>query len=151
MNVFGVDILQLVIYVCVGASLIVVIYILKLTRTRKKTKTLPEPNEETFSEVATVTTPDENIKQLIVLVDKMWSHSVGLTSNPHSHSTIPSSSPRKRRTRKKAEPTEKLEIKELPPPPTLSHSIQKIDEDTYKPTKQDKELLETIRKQLGEK
>jgi len=148
MNVFGVDILQLVIYVCVGASLIVVIYILKLTRTRKKTKTLPEPNEETFSEVATVTTPDENIKQLIVLVDKMWSHSVGLTSNPHSHSTIQSSSPRKRRTRKKAEPTEKLEIKELPPPPTPSHSIQKIDEDTYKPTKQDKELLENIRKQL---
>ena len=148
MNVFGVDILQLVIYVCVGASLIVVIYILKLTRTRKKTKTLPEPNEETFSEVATVTTPDENIKQLIVLVDKMWSHSVGLTSNPHSHSTIQSSSPRKRRTRKKAEPTEKLEIKELPPPPTPSHSIQKIDEDTYKPTEQDKELLENIRKQL---
>ena len=151
MNVFGVDILQLVIYVCVGASLVVVIYILKLTRTRKKTKTLPEPNEETFSEVATVTTPDENIKQLIVLVDKMWSHSVGLTSNPHSHSTIQSSSPRKRRTRKKAEPTEKLEIKELPPPPTPSHSIQKIDEDTYKPTKQDEELLETIRKQLEEK
>jgi len=148
MNVFGVDILQLVIYVCVGASLIVVIYILKLTRTRKKTKTLPEPNEETFSEVATVTTPDENIKQLITLIDKMWSHSVGLTSNPHSHSTIQSSSPRKRRTRKKAEPTEKLEIKELPPPPTLSHSIQKIDEDTYKPTEQDKELLENIRKQL---
>ena len=148
MNVFGVDILQLVIYVCVGASLIVVIYILKLTRTRKKTKTLPEPNEETFSEVATVTTPDENIKQLIFLVDKMWSHSVGLTSNPHSHSTIPSSSPRKRRTRKKAEPTEKLEIKELPP--TLSHSIQKIDEDTYKPTEQDKELLENVRKKLGD-
>ena len=157
MNVFGVDILQLIIYVCVGASLIVVIYILKLPRTRKKTRTLTKPNEETqesteetFSEVATVTTPDEIIKQLIVLVDKMWSHSVGLTSNPHLHSTIQSSSPRKRRTRKKAEPTEKLEIKELPPPPTPSHSIQKIDEDTYKPTEQDKELLENIRKQLGD-
>ena len=147
MNVFGIDILQLIIYLCVGASLIVVVYILKLTR--NKTKTEPNPSEETFSNVATVTTPDENIKQLITLIDKMWSHSIGLTSNPHS--TIPSSSPRKRRTRKKAEPTEKLEIKELPPPPTLSHSIQKIDEDTYKPTKQDKELLETIRKQLEEK
>jgi len=146
MNFLGIDILQLIIYICVAASFVVVIYILKLTRKRNKTKTLPNPSEETFSNVATVTTPDENIKQLIVLVDKMWSHSVGLTSNPHLHSTIQSSSPRKRRTRKKAEPTEKLEIKELPP--TLSHSIQKIDEDTYKPTEQDKELLENIRKQL---
>ena len=143
MNVFGIDILQLIIYLCVGASLIVVMYILKLTR--KKTKTLPEPNEETFSEVTTVTTPDENIKQLIVLIDKMWSHSVGLNSCPNPK---PEPTPTKKRTRKKPEP----EIKELPPPPTPSHSIQKIDEETYTPTEQDKELLETIRKQLeGEK
>ena len=148
MNVFGVDILQLIIYVCVGASLIVVMYILKLTRNKNKTKTLPNPSEETFSNVATVTTPDEIIKQLIVLIDKMWSHSVGLNSCPNPK---PEPAPTKKQTRKKAEPTEKLEIKELPPPPTLSHSIQKIDEDTYKPTKQDKELLENIRKQLGEK
>jgi len=147
MNVFGIDILQLIIYLCVGASLIVVIYILKLTRTRNKIKTQPKPLDETFSEVATMTTPDENIKQLIVLIDKMWSYSVGLNSNPNLCLTS-SSTPRKRRSRKKPEP----EIKELPPPTTPSHSIQKIDEDTYKPTKQDKELLETIRKQLeGEK
>ena len=143
MNVFGMDILQLIIYVCVGASLIVVVYILKLTR--NKTKTEPNPSEETFSNVATVTTPDENIKQLIVLIDKMWSHSVGLNSCPNPK---PEPAPTKKRTRKKPEP----EIKELPPPPTPSHSIQKIDEETYTPTEQDKELLETIRKQLeGEK
>ena len=143
MNVFGIDILQLIIYLCVGASLIVVVYILKLTR--NKTKTEPNPSEETFSNVATVTTPDENIKQLIVLIDKMWSHSVGLNSCPNPK---PEPAPTKKRTRKKPEP----EIKELPPPPTPSHSIQKIDEETYTPTEQDKELLETIRKQLeGEK
>jgi len=143
MNVFGIDILQLIIYLCVGASLIVVVYILKLTR--NKTKTEPNPSEETFSNVATVTTPDENIKQLIVLIDKMWSHSVGLNSCPNPK---PEPAPTKKRTRKKPEP----EIKELPPPPTQSHSIQKIDEETYTPTEQDKELLETIRKQLeGEK
>jgi len=143
MNVFGIDILQLIIYLCVGASLIVVVYILKLTR--NKTKTEPNPSEETFSNVATVTTPDENIKQLIVLIDKMWSHSVGLNSCPNPK---PEPAPTKKRTRKKPEP----EIKELLPPPTPSHSIQKIDEETYTPTEQDKELLETIRKQLeGEK
>ena len=145
MNVFGVDILQLIIYLCVGASLIVVMYILKLTR--NKTKTLPNPSEETFSEVATMNTPEEIIiiKQLIVLVDKMWSHSVGLNSCPNPK---PEPTPTKKRTRKKPE----LEIKQLPPPPTQSHSIQKIDEETYTPTEQDKELLETIRKQLeGEK
>ena len=145
MNVFGIDILQLIIYLCVGASLIVVVYILKLTRNRNKTKTLPNPSEETFSNVATVTTPDEIIKQLIVLIDKMWSHSVGLNSCPNPK---PEPAPTKKRTRKKPEP----EIKELLPPPTPSHSIQKIDEETYTPTEQDKELLETIRKQLeGEK
>jgi len=143
MNVFGIDILQLIIYLCVGASLIVVVYILKLTR--NKTKTEPNPSEETFSNVATVTTPDEIIKQLIVLIDKMWSHSVGLNSCPNPK---PEPAPTKKRTRKKPEP----EIKQLPPPPTQSHSIQKIDEETYTPTEQDKELLETIRKQLeGEK
>ena len=139
MNVFGIDILQLIIYLCVGASLIVVVYILKLTR--NKTKTEPNPSEETFSNVATVTTPDENIKQLIVLIDKMWSHSVGLNSCPNPK---PEPAPTKKRTRKKPEP----EIKELPPPPTQSHSIQKIDEETYTPTEEDQQLLETIRKQL---
>jgi hypothetical protein len=109
-----------------------------LSRTRNKTKTLPNQSEETFPEV---TTPDENIKQLIALIDKMWSHSVGLNSCPNPN---PQLAPTKRRTRKKPEP----EIKELPPPPTPSHSIQKIDEETYTPTEQDKELLETIRKQL---
>ena len=145
MNVFGVDILQLIIYLCVGASLIVVVYILKLTR--NKTKTKPNPSEETFSEVATMNTPEEIIiiKQLIALIDKMWSHSVSLNSclNPK-----PEPTPTKKRARKKPEP----EIKELPPPPTQSHSIQKIDEETYTPTEEDQQLLETIRKQLeGEK
>ena len=139
MNFLGVDILQLIIYLCVGASLIVVIYILKLTR--NKTKTLPNPSEETFSNVATVTTPDEIIKQLIVLIDKMWSHSVGLNSCPNPKLEP---APTKKRTRKKPEP----EIKQLPPPPTQSHSIQKIDEETYTPTEEDQQLLETIRKQL---
>jgi len=153
MNLFGIDILQLIIYLCVGASFIVVVYILKLTRTRNKTKTQPkpseEPTEETFSNVATITTPNEIIKQLITLIDKMYSHQVGL--NPSSNACP---TPTKKRTRnkpeeeKKPEPAQEPEIKELPPPPTPSHSIQKIDEETYTPTDEDNELLETIRKQL---
>jgi len=149
MNVFGIDILQLVIYACVVASLVVVAYILKLTRNRNKTKTLPNPSEETLSEVATVTTPNEIIKQLIALVDKMYSHQVGL--NPSSNACP---TPTKKRTRnkpeeeKKPEPAQEPEIKEPPPLPTQSHSIQKIDEETYTPTEQDQQLLETIRKQL---
>ena len=142
MNFWGIDILQLIIYLCVGASLVVVVYILKLTRNKTKpnirNKIEPEP---------TLETPDKTIKQLIALIDKMWSHSVGVSPSFNSCSTAPSASPRKRRTRKKPEP----EIKELPPPPTQSHSIQKIDEETYTPTDEDKELLETIRKQLREK
>jgi hypothetical protein len=155
MNVFGIDILQLVIYACVVASLVVVAYILKLTRNRNKTKTQPKPTEETteetFSNVATITTPNEIIKQLIALIDKMYSHQVGL--NPSSNACP---TPTKKRTPKKTEPkpepTEEPETKELPPPPTPSHSIQKIDEETYTPTEEDNKLLETIRKQLeGEK
>ena len=137
MNFWGIDILQLIIYLCVGASLVVVVYILKLTRNKTKPNTRnkiePEP---------TLETPDKTIKQLIALIDKMWSHSVSLNSCLN-----PEPAPTKRRTRKKPEP----EIKELPPPPTPSHSIQKIDEETYTPTDEDKELLETIRKQLREK
>jgi len=149
MNLFGIDILQLIIYLCVGASFIVVVYILKLTRTRNKTKTQPKPTEETteetFSNVATITTPNEIIKQLIALIDKMWSHSVGLDScsNPK-----PEPAPSKRQKQKKQEPQLEPEPK---PEPTLSPSIQKIDEETYTPTDEDKELLENIRKQLGEK
>jgi hypothetical protein len=158
MNVFGIDVLQLIIYACVVASFVIIAYILKLTRNRNKTKTLSEPKpseetfEETFSNIGTVTTPNEIIKQLIALVDKMYSHQVGL--NPSSN-TCPT--PTKRRTRnkpeeeKKPEPAQEPEIKELPPPPTPSHSIQKIDEEAYTPTDEDNELLETIRKQLGEK
>ena len=126
MNFLGIDILQLIIYICVAASFVVVIYILKLTRKRNKTKTEPKPSEES---------PDKTIKQLIALIDKMWSHSVGLDS---CSSLNPQPTPSKRRTRRK-------------PEPTPSHSIQKIDEDTYTPTEQDKELLGNIKKQLGEK
>ena len=126
MNLFGIDLLQLIIYICVAASFIVVVYILKLTRTRNKTKTEPKPSEET---------QDKTIKQLITLIEKMWSHSVGLNSCSNSN---PQPTPTKRQKRKK-------------PEPTPSHSIQKIDEETYTPTEEDKELLENIRKQLGEK
>ena len=151
MNVLGIDLLQLIIYVCVAASFIVVIYILKLTRNKTKTEPKPseEPTEETFPEVATVTTSNEIIKQLITLIDKMYSHQVGL--NPSSCSTPkPEPAPSKRQKQKKQEP--QLEPEPKPEPePTPSHSIQKIDEETYTPTDEDKELLETIRKQLGGK
>jgi hypothetical protein len=96
------------------------------------------------------TTPDEIIKQLIALIDKMYSHQVGL--NPSSCSNPkPEPAPLKRQKQKKQEP--QLEPEPKPEPePTPSHSIQEIDEETYTPTDEDNELLETIRKQLeGEK
>lgn len=149
MNLFGIDLLQLIIYVCVAASFIVVVYILKLTRNKNK----PKIRTRTKTELEpTLENPDQTIKQLIALIDKMWSHQVGLNSNSNSCPTPkPEHTPTKKRTRKKLEPTKEPETKELPPLPTQSHSIQKIDEETYTPTSEDEKLLETIRKQLGEK
>ena len=76
MNVFGIDILQLIIYMCVGASFIVVVYILKLTRKK----------EEPESEATT--------KDLILLLDKYLSHQLGLKPGLHGNP----SSFKKRRT-----------------------------------------------------
>ena len=59
MNLFGVDVLQLIIYLCVAASFIIVLYILKLTRKKEE----PEP---------------ETITQLIMLLDKYVSHQLGI-------------------------------------------------------------------------
>ena len=122
MNILGVDVLQLIIYVCVAASLITVIYILKLTRTKTKPRTEQKPSEQT---------QEQTIKQLIALIDKMWSHQVGLTSC--SQTSNPESK-RQKRTK---------------PPPEPPHSILKIDEETFVPTEKDKVVLEAIKKQLG--
>lgn len=67
MNVLGVDFLQLIIYICVAASFLIVIYILKLARTRD------EP---------------ETVSTLLLLLDKYVSHQLGIKpgfrSNPSS-------------------------------------------------------------------
>lgn len=134
MNVFGIDILQLIIYACVAASFVVVVYILKLARAKTKTRIRIKSEPE-----STLESPDKTIKQLIALIDKMWSRQAGL--NPNSNTCSTSSlqpAPTKRRTRKKPESPQ-------------SHSIQKIDEETYTPTEQDKKVLERIRSQIGEK
>jgi len=70
MNVFGIDILQLIIYACVAASFIVVVYILKLTRKRE------EPESETTT-------------QLIMLLDKYVSHQLGLKPGLHGNPSNP--------------------------------------------------------------
>ena len=139
MNVFGIDLLQLLIYVCVATSCIVVVYILKLTRAKNKTKTLPNPSEETFSNVTTVQAPDEIIKQLIVLIDKMYSHQVGLTptstSNPNPEPETPTT---KEQTEKKPEPQKNARL-------------SKVNEETYVSTEEDNELLERLKERLKEK
>jgi len=143
MNVFGIDLLQLLIYVCVATSCIVVVYILKLTRAKNKTKTLPNPSEETFFNVTTLQTLDEIIKQLIVLIDKMYSHEVGLTptstSNPNPEPESPTT---KEQTEKKPEPQAQKKS---------SARLSKVDEETYVSTEQDNELLERLKERLKEK
>ena len=136
MNVFGVDLLQLIIYICVATSCIVVIYILKVTRSKKKTEPAENEPEQLLNEDKTV------IEQLIVLIDKMYSHQVGLTPTSTSNP--------ERQTSEKhvAEPKEEEEPKPTEPPPLpLSH----VDEETYVPTSEDQKLIEKIRKLLKQK
>ena len=141
MNVFGVDLLQLIIYICVATSFIVVVYILKLTRSKKKTKTEPAENEpeQLLSEDKTI------IEQLIVLIDKMYSHQVGLTPTSSSNSNPEL----ERQTQEK--PTAKTKQEEPEPTQAPPLSLSHVDEETYKPTSEDQELLEKIRKLLKEK
>ena len=142
MNVFGIDLLQLLIYVCVATSCIVVVYILKLTRAKNKTKTLPNPSEETFFNVTTLQTLDEIIKQLIVLIDKMYSHQVGLTPTPTSNPNHEPETPTtKEQTEKKPEP-QKTENKA---------TLSKVNEKTYMQTEQDNEFLERLKERLKQK
>jgi len=136
MNIFGVDLLQLIIYICVATSCIVVIYILKVTRSKKKTEPAENEPEQLLNEDKTV------IEQLIVLIDKMYSHQVGLTPTSTSNP--------ERQTSEKhvAEPKEEEEPKPTEPPPLpLSH----VDEETYVPTSEDQKLIEKIRKLLKQK
>jgi len=158
MNVFGIDLLQLIIYICVATSCIVVIYILKLTRSKKKTQMETAENElqgvptEVFKayshkrmDLADEQLPSEDktvIEQLITLIDKMYSHQVGLTPTSTSNP--------ERQTSEKhvAEPKEEEEPKPTEPPPLpLSH----VDEETYVPTSEDQKLIEKIRKLLKQK
>ena len=144
MNVFGVDLLQLIIYICVATSLIVVIYILKLTRSKKKTKTEPAENEP--EQLLSEDTSDKTIiTRLITLIDKMYSHQVGLTptssSNPNPEL--------ERQTQEK--PTAKTKQEEPEPTQAPPLSLSHVDEETYKPTTEDQELLEKFRKLLKEK
>ena len=142
MNVFGVDLLQLIIYICVATILIVVLYILKLTRSKKKM----EPAENEPEQLLSEDTSDKTIiTRLITLIDKMYSHQVGLTptssSNPNPEL--------ERQTQEK--PTAKTKQEEPEPTQAPPLSLSHVDEETYKPTSEDQELLEKIRKLLKEK
>ena len=145
MNVFG-DILQLIVYGCVFACAIIVVYILKLTRSKKKTKTEPAENEpeQLLSEDKTI------IRQLITLIDKMYSHQVGLTptstSNPNPE--CERQAPEKPATETKEEELESQKKEILKKP---SARLSKVDEETYVSTEQDNELLERLKERLKEK
>jgi len=131
MNFLGVDILQLIVYGCVFASAIIMVYILKLTRSKKKTEPAENEPEQLLNEDKTI------IRQLITLMDKMYSHQVGLTqtstSNPNPEPETP--------TEKKPEP-QKTENKA---------TLSKVNEETYMPTQQNNELLERLKERLKEK
>ena len=135
MNVFGVDLLQLIIYICVATSCIVVIYILKLTRSKKKMEPAENEPEQLLSEDKTV------IEQLIVLIDKMYSYQVGLTPTPASTSN-PNPEPETPTTK---EQTEKK------PEPQKNARLSKVNEETYVSTEEDNELLERLKERLKQK
>ena len=131
MNFLGIDILQLIVYGSVFACAIIMVYILKLTRSKKKTEPAENEPDQLLSQDKTV------IEQLIVLIDKMYSHQVGLTPTSTSNSNPKSETP----TEKKPEP-QKTENKA---------TLSKVNEETYMPTQQDNELLERLKERLKEK
>ena len=132
-NFFGVDVLQLIVYGCVFACVIIVVYILKLTRSKKKTEPAENEPEQLLSEDKTV------IEQLIVLIDKMYSYQVGLTpastSNPNPEPETPTT---KEQTEKKPEPQKNARL-------------SKVNEETYVSTEEDNELLERLKERLKQK
>ena len=136
MNVFGVDILQLIVYGCVFACVIIVVYILKLQRS--KTKTLAKSTEE---ESAEYLKSDAIIMELIDFLREMWHHQVGLDS---------CSPPSEPQTLEPETPTTK-EQTENKPEPQKNARLSKVDEETYVSTEQDNELLERLKERLKEK
>ena len=133
MNFLGIDILQLIVYGCVFACAIIMVYILKLQRSKKKTEPAENEPDQLLSQDKTI------IEQLIVLIDKMYSHQVGLTPTPASTSN-PNPEP-ETPTEKKPEP-QKTENKA---------TLSKVNEETYVQTQQDNELLERLKERLKEK
>ena len=128
MNFLGIDILQLIVYGCVFASAIVMVYILKLTRSKNKTE--PAKNDQLVSEDIIT------IRQLITLIDKMYSHQAGLTSDSC------------------ATPQPETQTEKKPKPKTTMKSpatLSKVNEENYVSTEEDNELLNRIREQLKEK
>ena len=136
MNFLGIDILQLIVYGCVFACVIIVVYILKLTRSKKKTGSVFENDQLVSEDIIT-------IRQLITLIDKMYSHQVGLTQTSTSN---PNHEPERQTPMVETKEEEEPQPTQAPSLP-LSH----IDEETYVPTSEDKKLLEKIRKLLKEK
>ena len=133
MNFFGIDILQLIVYGCVFACVIIVVYILKLQRS--KTKTLAKPMEEDTN------CKDAITMELIDFLREMWHHQVGLDS---------CSPPSEPQTPEPETPTTK-EQTEKKPEPQKNARLSKVDEETYVPTEQDNELLERLKERLKEK
>ena len=138
MNVFGIDILQLIIYGCVIACVIIVGYILKLQRS--KTKTLAKPMEEEATNYK-----DAITMELIDFLREMWHHQVGLDS--YSCSPPPPSEPQ---TPEPETPTTK-EQTEKKPEPQKNARLSKVDEETYMQTEQDNEFLERLKERLKQK
>jgi len=118
-------------------------YILKLTRSKKKM----EPAENEPEQLLSEDTSDKTIiTRLITLIDKMYSHQVGLTptstSNPNHE--CERQTPEKPATETKEEEPEPQK-KETPKKP--SARLSKVDEET----EQDNELLERLKERLKEK
>ena len=132
MNFFGVDILQLIVYGCVFACVIIVAYILKLQRSKKKTEPAENELDQLSEDIIT-------IRQLITLIDKMYSHQIGLTSDSCTTLNVEPETPTtKEQTEKKPEPQKNARL-------------SKVNEETYVQTQQDNELLERLKERLKEK
>jgi len=148
MNFFGIDILQLIVYGCVFACVIIVVYILKLQRS--KTKTLAKPMEEESTEYLK---SDAITMELIDFLREMWRHQVGLDSHSCIDTTLPPPPlPLEPQTPEPETPTpteNKLELEPQKKKPAAR--LSKVNEENYVPTEEDNQLLERLRERLKEK
>ena len=164
MNIFGIDIFQLIIYACVIACTVVMVYILKLQRNKTKTS---QPTVKRRSSTFTEHEADQPMEEkssdaitmeIIDFLREMWRHQVGLDSHSCSDTILPpppppsepqTLEPETPTTKDQTENKPESQKKEMSKKPTAR--LSKVNEENYVSTEEDNELLNRMRERLKEK